>query len=32
MILSISGLRKTYQTAEGTIPVLNGVDLSVDAG
>lgn len=32
MILSISDLRKTYQTAEGTIPVLNGIDLSVDAG
>ncbi|MDA5639610.1 MULTISPECIES: ABC transporter ATP-binding protein [Agrobacterium] len=32
MILLISGLRKTYQTAEGTIPVLNGIDLAIDAG
>lgn len=32
MILSISDIRKTYQTAEGTIPVLNGVGLSLDAG
>lgn len=32
MILSISDLRKTYQTAEGTIRVLNGIDLAVDAG
>lgn len=29
MILSISNIRKTYQTAEGTIPVLDGVDLSL---
>ena len=32
MILSISDIRKTYQTAEGTIAVLNGVGLSLDAG
>ncbi|CAH0266015.1 putative ABC transporter ATP-binding protein Rv0986 [Agrobacterium fabrum] len=32
MILAICDIRKTYETAEGTIPVLNGVGLSLDAG
>lgn len=32
MILSLSDVRKTYQSAEGTIPVLNGVGLSLNAG
>lgn len=32
MVLSLSGIKKSYQTAEGNIPVLNGVDLSLEAG
>ncbi|WP_421476289.1 ABC transporter ATP-binding protein [Agrobacterium tumefaciens] len=32
MVLSLSGIKKSYQTAEGNIPVLNGVDLSLKAG
>lgn len=32
MILFISDVKKTYETAEGVIPVLNGVGLSLDAG
>ncbi|MBB4321395.1 putative ABC transport system ATP-binding protein [Agrobacterium tumefaciens] len=32
MVLSLSGIKKSYQTAEGIIPVLNGVDLSLEAG
>ncbi|WP_332302955.1 ABC transporter ATP-binding protein [Rhizobium sp. GR12] len=32
MVLSLSDIRKSYQTAEGKIPVLNGVDLSLEAG
>lgn len=32
MVLSLSGIKKSYQTAEGNIPVLNGVDLSFEAG
>jgi len=32
MILAICDIRKTYETAEGAIPVLNGVGLSLDAG
>ncbi|WCK05660.1 ABC transporter ATP-binding protein [Agrobacterium tumefaciens] len=32
MILSISDIRKSYETAEGTIAVLNGVGLSLDVG
>lgn len=32
MILSLSDVRKTYQSAEGRVPVLNGVDLSLDEG
>ncbi|CDM61236.1 MULTISPECIES: ABC transporter ATP-binding protein [Rhizobium] len=32
MILSLSGIRKSYSTAEGIIEILKGVDLSVAAG
>ncbi|CUX70959.1 MULTISPECIES: ABC transporter ATP-binding protein [Agrobacterium] len=32
MILSISDIRKSYETAEGTIAVLNGVGFSLDVG
>lgn len=32
MILSMSNIRKSYQTAEGNVPVLKGVDLSLQAG
>lgn len=32
MVLSLSGIKKSYHTAEGIIPVLNGVDLSLEAG
>ncbi|MEH0295709.1 ABC transporter ATP-binding protein [Agrobacterium sp. CCNWLW71] len=32
MVLSLSGIKKSYQTAEANIPVLNGVDLSLEAG
>ncbi|OCJ63019.1 lipoprotein ABC transporter ATP-binding protein [Agrobacterium tumefaciens] len=32
MVLSLSGIKKSYQTAEGNIPVLNGVNLSLEAG
>ncbi|SOC90243.1 putative ABC transport system ATP-binding protein [Rhizobium sp. AN5] len=32
MVLSLSGIRKSYQTAEGNIPVLKGIDLSLEAG
>ena len=32
MILSISGVRKSYNTAEGPIEILRGVDLKIAAG
>jgi putative ABC transport system ATP-binding protein len=32
MILSLSGVRKSYTTAEGTIEILRGIDLEVGAG
>jgi len=32
MVLSLSGVRKSYSTAEGTIEILKGIDLDVAAG
>lgn len=32
MILSLSGVRKSYTTTEGTIEILKGIDLDVGAG
>jgi putative ABC transport system ATP-binding protein len=32
MILTLSGVRKSYSTAEGTIEILKGIDLEVSAG
>ena len=32
MILSISAVTKSYQTAEGRLPILKGIDLDISAG
>lgn len=32
MVLSLSGIHKSYTTAEGTIEILKGIDLEVEAG
>lgn len=32
MILSISAVTKSYQTAEGRLPILKGIDLNISAG